>query len=1234
VADTSRANQSPVNRLPRKRLTIGVIVDVVSGESRSSLWPGIADAVQAQGGNLLCFVGGYLRDPHNFGTRSNVIYDLIDKDCLDGLIIWASSLSSYVGYESIKSFCERFRPLPMVSIGLVLDGIPGVVVDSYQGMREALVHLIEVHGRRRLAFICGPEGHRDAEERYRSYVDVLKEYGLPFVPDLVSPHYKWIEAGGQAAMQLLLDRRQVHFDAVAAVNDNSAIGAMEDLRARGIRVPADVSVVGFNDTPRNKVVTPPLTTVPWRMYERGRQAAQLLLAMVAGEVVPDQVVLPTHLIVRQSCGCPDPAIAQAKVETHPEMRPTPLNLVDPHPSAVAGQPWTTVRVDFVATVEQAMGEDEKAPEWAERFMDAFLADLGGKSPGACLPTLEGILRQVAAAEGDVAAWQVAISTLRGQMIPFLLHDGQALIRAENIWHQARVLIGDWAQRAQARREWLAQQQADTLRRMSHALATATSISELIEVLAQELPQSGIPSCYLALYEDPHKPTEWARLVLAYDEKGRIDLGPAGQRVPAHHLATGGLLLPAKQYSMVVEPLYFQDEQLGFVLFERRPPGDMYEVLQDEISSTLKAVMLAAQNVELYQKAREAEEAALEGRRSAEEADRLKSRFLSMVSHELRTPLVLLVGLSEMMLHGRTRNRPPLPEPYRQDLARIHAGAQQLDGLVRDVLDLTRSQVGQLRLVKKPLDLGQVLKVVALVGEEMARGKGLAWQAEIPALPKVLGDPLRLQQVALNLVTNAIKFTAHGKVALKAEVRKEMVTVLVSDTGVGVPLAEQETIFDEFRQSERTAARGYGGLGVGLAICRQLVELHGGRIGVRSSGEEGGGSTFYFALPAMKGQAAGESGVSERGTAVLLLTKRAGSGRRLQEHLIREGFEVEMLCMDETADWLSQVIMAPPGAVVLDLPASERGWEVVQALKENPATQDVPVLLYALLQDSGSALALNYLTKPLGTTALAQALQRLGLLADDCQAETTILVVDDDQTILDMHTRIVQAHLPTCRIVQATDGRMALEVMRHTRPALVLLDLMMPELDGFGVLEAMQQDAALREIPVVVLTAQRLTQQDMVRLNRGVTSILEKGMFGVQETLAHIEQALAQSKALGGETQRIVRKAMAYIHEHYAEPISREEIADCAGVSVRHLTRCFGQEVGVPLTTYLKRYRIKQAKQLLRIGDKNITQVASAVGFSGSSYFTRAFRQETGVSPRAYQCGRLGPASGSAPTPET
>ncbi len=303
-------------------------------------------------------------------------------------------------------------------------------------------------------------------------------------------------------------------------------------------------------------------------------------------------------------------------------------------------------------------------------------------------------------------------------------------------------------------------------------------------------------------------------------------------------------------NMLILPLVFQEEQLGLVVFEQKAPGDFYTVLQEAISVALKAVLLAEQSTRLYQQAVAAQQVAQEGRRLAEEADRLKSRFLSVVSHELRTPLILLVGLSEMLLRERTNdNRPPLPEPYRQDLARIHVSAQQLDSLVRDVLDLARSQTGQLRLIKTPLDPSQILRPVALIGEQMARAKGLEWEAIIPdGLPKVHGDASRLRQVTLNLVTNAVKFTASGRVTLAVTTDGDSVTISVSDTGLGVPLAEQETIFDEFRQSERTAARGYGGLGIGLAICRELVELHGGQIGVHSSGEEEGGSTFYFTLP--------------------------------------------------------------------------------------------------------------------------------------------------------------------------------------------------------------------------------------------------------------------------------------------------------------------------------------------------------------------------------------------------
>ncbi|MDQ1301591.1 MAG: hypothetical protein QG637_1513, partial [Chloroflexota bacterium] len=1032
-----------VKRSHNSAPTIGVIMDHVSGESRASLWPGIADTVRAHGGNLLCFAGGCLLDPHDFSAQGNLVYDLIDTDRLAGLIIWASSLASDVGPECIPRFCARYRSLPIVSIGLALDGIPGVLLDSYQGMRDAIAHLIEAHDRRRLAFVRGPAGHRDADERYRAYVEALQHYGLPFRPELVSPYHRWYDPGGHTTMRLLLDERRVEFDAVVCVNDDLAVQAMETLQARRMRVPEDVSIVGFNDSPLSRAVTPPLTTVPWRMYERGQRAAELLLAMLAGQTPPAQVLLPATLIVRQSCGCFAPSMIDAPLD--PSRKP-------------AREATRAGRTAHLAAIEMALAETARAPA-AAQFYDAFRAEMAGAATGGCLATLDRILRHTLSAGGDGFAWQRAISELRRQLLPTFLGDQGRLTRAEDLLQRARVLVSEHAQRGYLYREWQTQQQSQRLRRIDHVLATTTRVPDLMDLLAEELPQLGVARCYLALYEDPLAPAEWCRVVLAFDEHGRHDLGAEGRRVRTRDLVMGGgELIPPRlagegaggEVNLLIQPLHFQDQQLGVVIFEQQSAGDIYEALREEISVTLKAVMLSERNEALYRQAIAAEQAAQEGRWLAEEADRLKSRFLSMVSHELRTPLVLLVGLSEMMLRERSGDtRPPLPAPYRQDLARIHVSAQQLDGLVRDVLDLTRSQMGQLRLLKEPLDLAPVLKAVALVGEQMARSKGLAWRADIPeALPKVSGDPARLRQVALNLITNAVKFTTHGQIVLGAVVDAEAdaLTVYVSDTGLGVPLAEQEAIFDEFRQSERTAARGYGGLGIGLAICRELVELHCGTIGVRSAGAEEGGSTFYFTLPTLAAATPAVAALVAETAAqvvVLVTAQESSSGARLTDHLAREGFLVETLDASADSDWFGRLLALAPGAVVLDCqPPSARGWQVIDTLKSNPATQDLPMLFYALAEtDAGAMLALDHLSKPLGSAALAQALQRYGLLMEGDDDKRSILIVDDDPSIRELHAQVVRSALPDGRvIVQAADGRIELDIMRRSPPALVLLDL--------------------------------------------------------------------------------------------------------------------------------------------------------------------------------------------------
>ena len=475
---------------------------------------------------------------------------------------------------------------------------------------------------------------------------------------------------------------------------------------------------------------------------------------------------------------------------------------------------------------------------------------------------------------------------------------------------------------------------------------------------------------------------------------------------------------------------------------------------------------------------------------------------------------------------------------------------------------------------------------------------------------------------LNLVSNAVKFTEQGSVSLWVEIGKKEAVIAVSDTGLGIPSAEQETIFNEFKQSERTTRRGYGGMGLGLAISRRLVELHGGQIGVLSTGSDGAGSTFYFTLPILMTAAGDAREAGARAQTVVVLTEHAGEGIPLANYLLGRGFTVETVAIAEDQGWLDGLLAAPPGAVVLEQgPATERGWELIQRLKLDPATSSVPVLFYSLPADqkAGSVLNLDHLAKPLGGAELAQALRRQGVETSRGKRKT-ILIVDDDPAILALHARVVQAQIPTCRVLRASNGAEALAVMTHTRPDLVLLDLMMPVMDGFAVLQAMREEERTGTIPVIVLTAQLLRQEEMARLQQGVAAVLSKELFTPAEVLAQVEAALARTKRLGSEPQRLVRLAMAYIHEHYTEPISREDLARHFCVNERYLTRCFHQETGVTPIAYLIRYRILQAKILLEAGQLSVTDVGLATGFSDGGYFGRVFQKEVGITPGAYRRG--------------
>jgi DNA-binding LacI/PurR family transcriptional regulator/GAF domain-containing protein len=598
------------------RPTIGLLTEGLSGVSRyqATMWAGIADAAREQDANLICFAGGtpVFSPLSEFEVQRNVLYDLVASDNVDGLIISSSSLSSFVSPEEFKGFCDRYRSLPMVSVGLALEDIPSALVDNDTGLRDAISHLIEVHGYRRIAFIQGPEDHEEADVRYRVYTEVLAEHGLALNPDLVAPG-DFLPSSGAAAMRLLLDDRKlrpgVDFEAIVASNDNMALAALEVLRARGIQVPYDVAVVGFDDLEEARVSTPSLTTVRQPVYEQGKRVAYMLLALLAGEEVPEQVTLPTEMVVRRSCGCHSQPVLQASAE--------PVAGSEVPPGYSAGETFEealfTRREEILAAMVQAVaGHSVEAastttPEWAEQLLDGFAAEMGGKSPGGFLSTLDQVLRQVAAVSGDpstsssagsphgsgqgVAAWQGALSALRCHVLPYL-SDDEALSRAENLWQQARLFIAEATQQVQRYRQLQAEQQAQMLQEIGQALITTFDVEELMDVIARELPRLGIPSGYLSLYEGQEMPPKECRLILACGRDGRIGLEPGGRRFPSRELVPHGMLPQERCYSMVVKPLYFRDDQLGFVLFETGLRGGaVYEVLRGQISSALQAALL-------------------------------------------------------------------------------------------------------------------------------------------------------------------------------------------------------------------------------------------------------------------------------------------------------------------------------------------------------------------------------------------------------------------------------------------------------------------------------------------------------------------------------------------------------------------------------------------------------------------------------------------------------------------
>ena len=918
--------------------------------------------------DLLVAYGRALDEPNAGSARHNEIFEHLHPERVDGLVIVSSSLASHGGLPSIQKLVARLPAMPIVSFGLAVPDIPSLVIDNRGGMRAVIEHLIREHGCRRIVYFRGLPDNAEDQERFQGYREVLDEHGIPFDPALVEVG-KFVSSGGRAAMQRLL-ACGVEFDAVAAASDTMALGAIEALRASGIRVPRDVPVTGFDDLAVARLGNPPLSTVAQPFERMAGVAIELLLRQLSGESPSPVTALSTEFCARRSCGC-----VHGRRERLREREGERPFVPEPAEQDFASRARRTLAAVFRTSHTSGVQD-------AERLLRAVAAELAGEAR-AFTSAIEEMLDESAGDNERYRALHHAVTYLREELrgvaspafddalfdalssVAFANTTAQAQNRAEINASYHRLLLG------------------------GHDVALAFDLPSLKEAFQKSLLDAGVRTAFASRWLSETSGELQPFLCM----RDGASFAASTECYPDHALIPLVAWADGNRKTFLLFPLVFETHRQGVIAFEYDPNTNGYQVLRDQLSGALMTVGL---HQELLQKTMLHERSVQERLATSKRIESL-SMLAGGVAHDLNNALGPMVALPEVILNelstlGVTRDR---AEDIYGDLESIRSAAFRAAQTIKDLLTLGR----QGRTRKETFDINRAILTCSF-GDMKPASHDVSISLELAPEPLPLaGSESHVTRAITNLVRNAVEaVAAAGRVVVKtyALCLSEPITryetvepgnyvvVEVSDNGQGVPLHELGRVFEPFFTTKRV--REQSGSGLGLAIVHGVVKEHDGFIDVVSAPGSGTTFTLYFPTSAEPARRA-YSEHPPRGNAKVLFVDderiQLRTGARVLSHL---GYAVDTLESGQRAHELfsraaTQGDPSPYDLVILDmlLNEPEDGLQVLEHIQRLfPKQKGILASGHAPNQRAERAVAKGvfWIVKPYTRHALASAVETL------------------------------------------------------------------------------------------------------------------------------------------------------------------------------------------------------------------------------------------------------------------